>query len=63
MDDYLKKTIDLYDKIASSYAVDMVTFTPDLEREKFIHCVIKGGSILDVGCAAGRGQYFYSKGF
>jgi len=64
MDDYLKKVIAVYDKIAEDYAKGNIAYTPEIEREKFIHLVKKGGSILDAGCAAGRdSEYFYTKGF
>ena len=63
MDDYLKKVIAVYDRIAYEYAKGNIAYTPEIEREKFIDLVKKGGSILDAGCAAGRDtQYFYNKG-
>jgi SAM-dependent methyltransferase len=64
MDDYLKKTIAVYDKIADDYAKGVLAYTPEIEREKFTTLVKKEGSILDVGCAAGRdSEYFSHKGF
>ena len=64
MNNYLKKTISIYDKIAHDYAKGVLKYTPEIEREKFITLIKKGGLILDVGCAAGRDcEYFYKKGF
>lgn len=64
MEDYLKKTISVYDKIADDYAKGVLAYTPEIEREKFSTLVKKEGSILDVGCAAGRdSEFFFQKGF
>jgi ubiquinone/menaquinone biosynthesis C-methylase UbiE len=60
-DDHVKKTIDVYNKIARDYSVSMEEYTPELERKKFVMLVKKGGKILDVGSAAGRDCIYFNK--
>lgn len=63
-DDPLKKTIEVYDKIASSYAKQIEDYAPRLELEKFIKLLPKGGKIMDAGCGPGRDcAYFVKQGF
>ncbi len=53
----------MYDAIATTYAQQIDSYVPTLERDKFDNFFQKGAKILDVGCAAGRDSfYFVSKG-
>jgi len=63
-DDHIACTISTYNRIADSYSVDMNDYAPEVERMKFIALLPQQGSILDLGCAAGRdSEYFSTKGF
>lgn len=62
--DYTSRTISVYDRIADAYADDINDYVPEVERKKFIALLPQRGSILDVGCAAGRdSEYFAANGF
>lgn len=64
MDDYVRKTIDVYDTIAQFYAKRTVDYAPEREREKFIQRIKSQGKILDAGCGPGRDSAFFAeKGF
>lgn len=60
-DDLVKKTIAVYDTIASSYAKQIEKYAPDIERNKFINLIPKGAKILDAGCGPGRDCYYFAK--
>lgn len=61
MTDYLDETIDLYNSLADSYAVQALDHGPVLQRTKFISMLQPGAKILDVGCGSGRDCTFLSE--
>lgn len=62
--DHVAKTIAVYNTIADEYAKNIEHYLSEKERDDFLSLVPPGGSILDLGCAAGRdSRYFSSKGF
>src|SRR5579863_3166678 len=64
MEDYLKATIETYDRIAQGYVHTTQNIRPQLEFDAFCQAVIPQGQILDVGCAWGRDcQALAERGF
>ncbi len=64
MDDYIQKTIAVYDAAANAYALQASTRCPSMQRKLFASLIKKGGSILDAGCGSGRDSvYFVEQGF
>lgn len=64
MDDYIGKTIAVYDLVANEYAQKVEKFSPELERKLFCSMLPAHASILDAGCGSGRdAAYFTDKGF
>lgn len=63
-DDYLKKTIAVYDAKADYYAKKLDDYAPRPEQEKFVSLLPSHAKILDAGCGPGRDcEYFASHGF
>jgi len=52
MEDYIKKTIDTYNRTANKYAKNVKDICPINELEKFVKYVVRG-NILDIGCGSG----------
>lgn len=52
MKDYIKKTIETYNKTADEYVKNVKGLVPMNELEKFVK-YIPHGSILDIGCGSG----------
>jgi ubiquinone/menaquinone biosynthesis C-methylase UbiE len=64
MDDYVKKTIAVYDRIAASYEEKTKDLGPIPERTRFMGMVKPHGTILDAGCGTGRDSaVFFENGF
>jgi SAM-dependent methyltransferase len=64
MDDYIQKTIDIYDAVADSFAKQALDHVPLEQRKHFVSLLPKSGKILDVGCGSGRdSSYFSDLGF
>lgn len=61
MDDYVLKTIHVYDVIARDYAKKRTDYAPEPEREKFIERIFPKGKILDAGCGPGRDSAFFEE--
>lgn len=62
-DDQVSDTTAVYDQIAQSYAHAVQEFAPETERKRFVSLLANGGSVLDLGCAAGRDSiWFASRG-
>src|SRR4030042_6545403 len=62
-DDHVKTTVDVYNSIATQYAIQAEAHAPEPERERFSGMIPKGGWILDAGCGSGRDcAYFETKG-
>jgi SAM-dependent methyltransferase len=61
MSDYLDETIDIYNSVASTYAVQQLDHGPVMQRSRFISLLPKFGKILDAGCAAGRDSAYFSE--
>lgn len=59
--DHVTKIITVYDTIAREYADAIENYAPDLERQKFLKRIPKGGKILDVACAAGRDSFYFAE--
>lgn len=63
-DDYVKKTISVYDKKAEYYAKKLDDYAPRPEQEKFVKLLPKNARVLDAGCGPGRDcEYFTKLGF
>lgn len=52
--DQVKKAVDLYDEIASSYALNIKQRVPHEALNLFVSLLPIGSTVLDIGCAAGR---------
>lgn len=64
MKDYLKDTIETYDKTVKKYKKNTLNLMPKREANFFISQIPKGGKILDVGCSFGRDcKFFVDKGY
>lgn len=64
MSDYLDDTIALYNSIADEYAKQATDHGPVMQRKLFASLLVKGGTILDLGCGSGRDSaYFVTQGF
>lgn len=64
MSDYLDETINIYNSVAATYAVQQRDHGPVLQRKHFISLLPMNGKILDAGCTAGRDSaYFVEQGF
>lgn len=62
-DDYVKKTVAVYDKIANQYAKKLDDYAPRPEQQKFVSLLPPKAHVLDVGCGPGRdSDYFISLG-
>lgn len=63
MKEYIKKTIDVYDKLGKQYLDDVKHATPG-EITLFMQNLPVEASVLDVGCAGGRdSKIFFDEGF
>lgn len=63
VDDYVKKTIAVYDAIAYEYAKKLDDYAPRPEQEKFVTMLPKHATVLDAGCGPGRDcEYFVKNG-
>lgn len=54
MKDYLKTTINTYNKTAKEYAENVKGFVPMNELKKFVNYIVSG-KVLDIGCGSGVG--------
>lgn len=63
MKDYVKKTIEVYDRLGSKYTSSIEKAVID-ETEMFMEKLPNGSKILDVGCSGGRdSKLFTDAGF
>lgn len=60
MEDYLKKTIDIYNSIAEDYASRTRNKAPVIQRNKFLSLLPNKAVVLDLGCGSGRDSKFFS---
>lgn len=64
IDDYLTKSIAVYDKNAEYYAKKLDNYAPRPEQEKFVALLQPKAKVLDAGCGPGRDcEYFAGRGF
>ncbi|MBU3925349.1 class I SAM-dependent methyltransferase [Patescibacteria group bacterium] len=64
MKNYVRSTIDFYDKNINEYVAKTSDLHDDIWIEKFVSLLPKDGKILDIGCAFGRDvNIFIQKGF
>jgi ubiquinone/menaquinone biosynthesis C-methylase UbiE len=63
-DDYVTKTIKVYDHVAEEYAKQIADHIPTKQRLQFISLLKPGDKILDAGCGSGREcKFFVDNGF
>lgn len=60
-DDYVGKTIDVYNAMAHEYAKKLNDYAPRPEQEKFVALLPKNATILDAGCGPGRDCEYFVK--
>ena len=64
MEEYIKKTIDFYDKNIDEYYQKTLTLQDKFWLDKFVAYLPKNSRILDIGCAFGRDtKFFTNNGF